>query len=368
MRREFWRLIMPSTLKCGNCGGDLQFTPTLQLWKCEWCDKEHTEADLKGFTQEADEALNETVEVAKRREEAEDGSVIVMVKCSYCGAEVVATEETAQTFCLYCQRPVTILSQVSGEFKPEVVLPFRHTKANALEQYKNFLKGKRFLPKAYCADKNLEKLTGVYIPFWLFDGTVHFDVSGEADIVTTSRQGDYRVTKTDTYRIARTGYLGVKDVPVDASSKTPDDVMDSIEPYEFHELKPFATPFLSGFLAERFDVTQEDSFPRAQKRMHGSADKKINASLSRYSRVRRSKDDKKTKNVTARYGLLPVWMLHSLFQDKSYLFAMNGQTGKMLGNLPIDKGKAFRFGLLVFLAGGTGSALLGLAVSLLTGG
>jgi hypothetical protein len=331
----------------------------LQLWKCEWCDKEHTESDLSGFTREAGEALNETVEVQKRREEAEDGSVIVTVKCSYCGAEVVAAEETAQTFCLYCQRPVTILSQVSGEFKPEVLLPFRHTKAHALEQYKGFLKGKRFLPNAYCADKNLEKLTGVYIPFWLFDGTVHFNMTGEGDIVTVSRQGDYKVTKTDTFRLVRVGQIGVESVPVDASSKTPDDIMDSIEPYDFTDLKPFATPFLSGFLAERFDVSQDASFPRAQRRMEGSAEKKLSASLTRYGRVRRHKDEKRTEGVSARYGLLPVWMLHSFFEDKDYLFAMNGQTGKMLGNLPIDKGKAFRFGLLVFLASGTGSALVG---------
>jgi hypothetical protein len=353
--------MMPSTLKCTVCGGDLGFTPELQLWKCEWCDKEHTEADLHGFSQEADEALDSAVAVKVQREETDDG-VVVTYKCAYCGAEVVTTEEVAQTFCVYCQRPVTILSQVSGGFKPEVLLPFKNTKDKALEQYKNFLKGKRFLPDSYCADKNLEKLTGVYIPFWLFEGTAHFRIAGEADIVTTTRQGDYRVIKTDTYRIVRIGQLGVRDVPVDASSKTPNDVMDSIEPFDFKEFKPFATPYLSGFLAERFDVSQDDSFPRAEKRIFGSVEAKVKASLTRYGSVRRSEDKKRTERVSARYALLPVWMLHSFFQEKDYLFAMNGQTGKMLGNLPMDKGKMLRFGTLVFLASGVGSALAGLAL------
>ncbi|MDR0325812.1 MAG: hypothetical protein LBI19_06950 [Oscillospiraceae bacterium] len=355
---------MPATLKCTNCGGDLRFTPALQKWKCEWCDKEHTEDDLKGFSKEADEALNETVAVKVRREEADCGAVVVTYKCGYCSAEVVTTEETAATFCVYCQRPVTILSQVSGEFKPSAVLPFRHTKDKALEQFKKFLKGKRFLPNAYIADQNIEKLTGVYIPFWLFDGTVHFDVNGEADIVTTSRKGDYRVTKTDTYRIVRAGQLAVQDVPVDASSKTPDDVMDSVEPYDFSELKPFATPFLSGFLAERWDVSQDESFKRAKRRFEGSADNKINASLTRYSRVRKQKDAKRVEGVTAKYGLLPVWMLHSIYEGTDYLFAMNGQTGKILGNLPMDRGKMVKFGTLVFLGSGTASGLLGLALKL----
>jgi hypothetical protein len=154
-------------------------------------------------------------------------------------------------------------------------------------------------------------------------------------------------------------------VPVDASSKTPDDVMDSIEPYDFADLKPFAAPYLSGFLAERFDVSQEDSFGRANRRMEGSAENKIKASLTKYGRVRRHKDEKSSEWTTARYALLPVWLLHSFFEGKDYLFAMNGQTGKMLGNLPIDKGKAAKFGLLVFLASGTGSALLGFVLRML---
>ena len=356
---------MSETLKCSVCGGDLKFTPALQLWKCEWCDKEHTEADLKGFTKEADEALNEKVDVKVKREETSDGGVILTYKCSYCGAEIVATEETAQTFCVYCQRPVTILSQVSGEFKPEVVLPFKLVKENALEQFKKFLKGKRFLPNAYIADQNIEKLTGVYIPFWLFSGTIHFDVAGEGDIITRTRQGDYQITKTDTYRIARVGQLGLRDIPVDASAKTPDDIMDSIEPFDFREFKPFATPYLSGFLAERFDVQSEESFTRANRRMEGSAENKISQSLSRYDKVRRQKDEKRAKNVTKRYALLPVWMLNSSFKDKQYLFAMNGQTGKMLGNLPMDGGKVFRFALLTFLCSGLGSALVGFLLKVL---
>ena len=354
---------MPATLKCSVCGGDLQFTPVSQNWKCEWCDKEHTEEDLKGFTSEAAEALNETVEVKSTRVETDDG-VVVTYKCSYCGAEVVTDEETAATFCVYCQRPVTILSQVSGEFKPSFVLPFKNTKDDALENYKGFLKGKRFLPDSYCADSNLEKLTGVYIPFWLFDGTVHFDYIGEGDIITVSRKGDYKITKTDTYRVVRIGHLRVEKVPVDASTKTPDDIMDSIEPFDFTQLKPFATPFLSGFLAERFDLGWEECLGRANKRADGSVDKKIKNSQTRYNRVRTQQSKKEMRDVSQEYGLLPVWMLHSIFEEKDYIFAMNGQTGKMLGNLPIDKGKAIRFASILFGISGTLCALAGLALRL----
>jgi hypothetical protein len=352
---------MPSTLKCTNCGGDLEFTPQLQQWKCEWCDKVHTKEDLEGFTAEAKEALEDTVQVAEKREETDDG-VTVTYKCSYCGAEVVTGEATSQTFCCYCQRPVTILSQVSGEFKPAVILPFKLVKEDAMTQFKNFLQGKRFVPDAYCSEKNVEKLSGMYVPFWLYDATMHFDFAAEGDIVTSSIQGDFKVIRTDTFRVFRKGSFKTQDIPVDASIKIPDDIMDSIEPYKYEDLKPFATPYLSGFLAQRFDVSKEDCFPRAKRRMEGSADIQVNATLGRYSAVRRRKDVKTPKNVEARYSLLPVWMLYSTFEEKEYVFAMNGQTGKMLGNLPMDKGKMFRFALLVFLLSGAGSALLGFAL------
>ncbi|MDR0294346.1 MAG: hypothetical protein LBH95_09385 [Oscillospiraceae bacterium] len=361
---------MPTTLKCTNCGGELKFSPELQKWKCEWCDKEHTEADLREFSgASADGGTGDAGTVrgasaASVRREETDGGVTVTYRCGYCGAEVVTAEETSATFCVYCQRPVTITSQVSGEFRPSAVLPFKNTKDKALEQFRGFLKGKRFLPDSFIADQNIEKLTGVYIPFWLFDGALRFDVEGEGDIVSTSRQGDYQVTKTDTYKIVRRGRLGFRNVPADASSKTPDDVMDSIEPFDFSGLKPFATPYLSGFLAERWDVPEGESFRRAEKRFIGSAEKRINASLSRYRSVRRQRDEKRAEGVAARYGLLPVWLLYTSYGGKTYLYAMNGQTDKILGDLPVDRGKMFRFGALVFGISGTLCGLLGLALTL----
>jgi len=344
---------MPSTLKCTNCGGDLKFSPHLQQWQCEWCDKIHTKEDLK------DQLAQSEDNQAEPQSGTVDGSTVTY-KCSYCGAEVITAVETIQTFCVYCQRPVTIQTQASGEFKPSSVLPFRNTKDDAIAQFKNFLKGKRFLPNSYCADKNIEKLCGVYIPFWLFDGMMHFDFSGEGDIISVYREGDFEVMRTDTYRLVRKGSIGVENIPVDASLKTPSDIMDSIEPFSFGDLAPFSPLYLSGFLAERFDVSQDDSFGRAEQRMTGSVDKKINHSLFRYARVRRHRDEKHTQNISAKYSLLPVWMLHSIFEEKDYLFAMNGQTGKMLGNLPMDKGKMLRFGLLVFLLSGIGSSLVAL--------
>ncbi|MCL2772773.1 MAG: hypothetical protein FWD71_05425 [Oscillospiraceae bacterium] len=345
---------MVKSLKCLNCGADLKFNPTLQKWKCEWCDSEYTEKDLdvgaEGTNAAADNS-NDTVEFMS------DADTKVY-KCSYCGGEVFTDNVTSATFCVYCQRPITLGSQLSGVFKPDVVIPFQNTKDEALSAFKNYLKNKRFVPDAYKSDQNIEKLTGVYIPFWLYNGDVGFNMQGEGDIVTVRRSGNYEITKTDVFGVSREGAIHIEDIPVDASSRTPDDIMDSIEPFDFSKLTEFSSNYLSGFLAERYDEDRNQVYDRAKERFDGSAENKIKASLHKYAIVRRTVDKKRVDNVSSKYGLLPVWILYSNFKDKQYIYAMNGQTGKIIGNLPIDGGKVFRYAALVFLISGV---LCGLA-------
>jgi len=228
------------------------------------------------------------------------------------------------------------------------MIPFHNTKDQAMNIFKNYLKKKRFIPNAYKSDQNIEKLTGVYLPFWLYNGNVSFNVQGEGDVVTHRTSGNYRITRTDVYSIAREGEIKIDNIPVDASSKTPDDIMDSVEPFDFSKLDKFSTHYLSGFLAERYDEDKDKLYQRAKTRFEGSAEGRIRSSLSRYSAVRRKIDKKRVDKVSSKYGLLPVWMLYSNYKDKQYIYAMNGQTDKITGNLPIDMGKVFGFGSIVF--------------------
>jgi len=346
------------TLKCLTCGGDLKFNPTLQKFKCEWCDAEFAEKDLGDGSSEAS-----SVSEAIQSVESMDNPDIKVYRCSYCGAEVVTDAVTAATFCVYCQRPVTVGSQLSGEFKPSKLIPFKNTKDEALSAFKNYLKGKRFLPNAYKDDQNIEKLSGLYIPFWLYNGDVGFEVRGEGDIVTTSEKNGVQETKTEIYGIAREGVIKIKRIPVDASSKTPDDVMDSIEPFDFSQLTNFSTNYLSGFLAERYDEDSTKSYERAKVRFEGSAENTVKKSLDKYSEVRRKVDKKRVDNVKSIYALLPIWILYSQFQNKKYIYAMNGQTGKITGDLPVDGGKIAGYSLVVYII----SCLIGGIVGAIAG-
>jgi len=342
------------SLKCLTCGADLLFNPTLQKWKCEWCDSEFEEKDLGSGVENLEESIaGPGIEMP---ELLSDGETKIY-RCSYCGAEVITDNVTSATFCLYCQRPVVLGDQLSGAFKPAVLIPFNNTKDEALDSFKNYLKKKKFVPDDYKSDQNIEKLTGVYIPFWLYNGTVGFNVHGEGDIVTRHRHGDYLITRTDVYSITREGQIKIDNIPVDASTRTPDDVMDSIEPFDFAKLIGFSTHYLSGFLAEKYDEDEQNLYNRAKTRFEGSAENKIRESLTRYSAVRRTINKKRVDNISHQYGLLPVWLLYSNYKDKQYIYAMNGQTGKIIGNLPVDNSKVFKYWAVIF---GISGVLFGL--------
>ena len=134
----------------------------------------------------------------------------------------------------------------------------------------------------------------------------------------------------------RAGSIAFEKIPVDASSKMPDDYMDSIEPYDYAELKPFSTAYLPGFLADKYDVSVEDSRERADTRCVGSLLSALERTVSGYTSCNETSRDIHLKRGKVHYALLPVWILNTRWEGKDFLFAMNGQTGKLVGNLPVS--------------------------------
>ena len=130
-----------------------------------------------------------------------------------------------------------------------------------------------------------------------------------------------------------------RQVPVDGSSKMSDAHMDAIEPFNYSELKPFSTAYLPGFLAEKYDVDAQASQPRAQERMQTSLGNALRSTVRGYATVMPLSEAVHVDMEPARYALMPVWMLHTKWNGQNFLFAMNGQTGKLIGDLPVDKGK-----------------------------
>lgn len=163
------------------------------------------------------------------------------------------------------------------------------------------------------------------------------------------------MTDTQHFLVRRAGTVSFEKVPVDASSKMPDANMDSIEPFDYRELKPFSNAYLPGYLADRYDVDVEASAPRADARCRASCESAMTQTVTGYATCVPEQKQISLHRGKAEYVLLPVWVLHTKWKGKDYLFSMNGQTGKLTGDLPVSMGRFWAY--FAGIAGGLAAVL-----------
>jgi predicted RNA-binding Zn-ribbon protein involved in translation (DUF1610 family) len=273
--------------------------------------------------------------------------------CNSCGGEIIGDATLAATSCPFCGNPVVMTRQFSGDLRPDLVVPFKQDKAAAIAALTRHYKGKPFLPRLFRESNHLDEIKGLYVPFWLFSAHVDAQISYKATRVRSWSDTNYDYTETSHYQVNREGSLAFANVPCDASSKMPDDLMDSLEPFDWKDAVDFQTAYLAGFFADRYDVDSAQSTPRANARIGESTEALFRQSVIGYQSVVTTGQSIRPSNGTVRYGLLPVWLLNTRWKDKNYAFAMNGQTGKLVGDLPVSAGKlaAWFLGLTAAAAG-----------------
>ena len=262
--------------------------------------------------------------------------------CSGCSAAITTDSTTVATTCPYCGSPVVVSGQISGEKKPDLIIPFKLDKDAAVKGMADHLKDKKLLPKAFTRDGHLEEVKGVYMPFWLYSAKAYGEYILDAEQISVWTDTVNQYTKTDIFELDRKGNVSFENVPVDGSSRMPNDMSESIEPYDFSELKPFSSTYLSGYFANRYDEDAEKCIPRAEQRIVRSAEDTILSSVHGFDNVRVRSGGIHIRKGQVKYALLPVWLLSTKWQDKIYLFAMNGQTGVFVGDLPEDKSIALK--------------------------
>lgn len=355
---------MPELLeyKCPSCGGAINFDSSLQKMKCPYCDTEFDMDTLKAFDEglkdeQPDDMVWET-QAGSQWEEDEAFGLNAYV-CKSCGGEIAADANTAATSCPFCNNPVVMMGKLSGVLRPDYVIPFKLDKKAAKEGLRKHLQGKRLLPKIFKDENRIEEIKGIYVPFWLFNADTNANIRYKATKVRTWSDSNYRYTETRFFSIWRGGSLSFERVPVDGSTKMPDDLMESIEPYNFSEAVDFQTAYLAGYLADKYDVKEDESITRANERIKSSTEQIFASTVHGYTTVIPESSNIRFKNGSVKYALYPVWLLNTAWNNKNYTFAMNGQTGKFVGDLPLDKAAFWKwFGIL--------TAVFGVATYLLT--
>ncbi len=330
--------------KCPACSAPIFFQPNLNKWKCEYCNSEFSLEEMQKYNNASSEENNKEVE-GKIEEEIE----LTSYKCENCGAEIVADSNTAATFCVYCGSVAILKSKLTGKFAPDSIIPFKKERDEAVKAFEGLAKGRPLCPKDFTDKKNIEKIKGVYIPFWLHNITIKGSLNSNATRVTSWSSGDYRYTKTDIYKLFRKGEISYIRVPVDGSTNFDNDVMNSIEPFNYEDLIKYNHAYLSGFFAEKYDVPSEDTINEASNRAIESTKDIMYEDAKTYTTRSVYEDTLSATENDTEYAMLPVYMVNVKYEGKNYIFAMNGETGKFIGNIPLDKKKAWLYGILIFI-------------------
>ena len=339
-------------LECPCCGGTLHFDSKTQDIVCPYCDSHFSVDDLKAYTddlasdKEEDVSWDESTVQSYTNQEMKGMKIY---SCESCGGEIIVDETTTSTCCPYCGNNVLVSKQMSGDLKPNLVIPFKNDKEVVLNNLKGFFKKKPLLPSSFSKDNTIQEIKPLYVPFWLFDADVDGKVRFKGEIYRRWSDANYDYKETKYYALVRGGNIAFDRVPVDGSQKMEDQLMESIEPYDCNELVEFNAGYLAGYAADRYDVDKDVTFNRATERCRQGTISALRNDITGYSNVTYSDSNIQLSNTNCAYALYPVWILNTKWKDKNFRFAINGQTGKVAGDLPISKLKAFLFWMLFFV-------------------
>lgn len=323
--------------KCPNCDGPLSFDPNSQKLHCEHCGGEFeidTFNEGKEFTIDNDIWNQEELNV---------------FSCNNCGGAVMVNKTTASTNCPYCGNPMVLHGNIEGDYKPSRIIPFKLDKEAAKQQYLKHISNKLLLPSSFKSQGIVEQIKGLYVPFWLFDGKGNAQIWYNAQKTRHWSDDEYDYTETSFYKLFRAGNVSFVKVPVDASNKIDDDLSQSIEPFENNELTNFNKNYLVGYVADKYDVEANKAKETANERIANSTTNLLYGTTGGFEKVVPISSRLNITEGKQEYVMLPMWIMNIDYQGKKYTFAMNGQTGKFVGNLPVDKKKMILLIIISFI-------------------
>lgn len=323
--------------KCPCCNAGLTFREGTRTLTCSYCDNTFDIDTIQAYCEDAQQETVEDVSWGENEpqswSEREEES-LRSFQCPSCGGQILTDETTAASFCPYCDNPTILPSRLSGSIRPDGLIPFQTSKEDAKAAFLKLCKGKPLLPREFTQEQRLERITGVYVPFWLYDCDGDYEGSYNATRIHRWSDSRYNYTKTDHFLLRRGAQAAFAGIPMDGSTKADDVFMKSIEPYDYSQLQAFDMAYLSGYLADKYDVPSEAGEERIRQRVDSTMEQQIQGSLLGYTTVLPTSRQLHVRNSRAKYVLLPIWVLNTNYQGKLYTFVMNGQTGKMTGSFP----------------------------------
>lgn len=325
------------THHCPNCGGPLTFNPNDQKFHCDYCLSIFTVADIEKFEAKNPDTTVEASSEPTSSTETTDSDMDLFL-CPSCGAQIVTDHTTAATYCYFCHNPVVLSGRLTGEFLPNKVLPFKIDRKKAVADFLAWTQKKRFVPKDFFNEQQIEKMTGVYFPYWVVDAETSGNLTGKGTSLRVWIVGEIEYTETKVYQIFRKGKAKIKHLTKNALKKNIQQKMvEGVQPFPIDQAVDFHTEYLSGFQAEKRDIEIQDLAEQINHELKDYTEDLLRDTVSGYTTFTPSNKSVDVEKQDNHYMLLPVWLVtYQDASDKTYYYAMNGQTGKVSGVLPIS--------------------------------
>ncbi len=350
------------TYQCPNCSAGLVFQPEKGKLCCEFCLSEFTEQEVLNHeaASAAEDAASAAEEAAAATEAVDEDYCAALgeYSCAACGAEILCDDTTVATECPYCHNPILLGGRLQGQMKPHKIIPFRLGRKEAEEKFLAFARKKWFVPRDFIAPRQVERMTGIYYPFWVTDADTGAAMTARATRVRSWRVGDYRYTETSNFRIRRAGEIHFEDIVTPAITEEDREMLDGILPYPSDSLEEFAMPRLQGFLAKKRNIEQASVRDAVKGRMMQYTRTLLRNTISGYTTVSPNEPRLTVRRMHWDYTLMPIWLLTYVRRGKTYTFAMNGYTGKVFGQFPVSGKRLALLGAIVGAVAGVAAALI----------
>lgn len=312
------------TSQCPGCGAPVRFDARIGKIICDHCGSAYDPGTIRLI------GKFDIKDQGEADEREEDKREIV---CDSCGAVLVTSENTSATECAFCGSPALVIRRLTREFRADKIIPFTVTEEEAKRLFLNWAKNCKYAPKDFTSEEHVNKIKGLYVPFWLIDARCHAVGMGSAFQVTAKDDVPVR----EMYSIKRDVTFNVSKVPFDGSKAISDRLMEAIEPFDYSKLRDYSDNYIPGFYAERYDINALEMADRIESRLTGYARQVGEGIDAEYETVKLNVGSSYVEDYSQLYALLPIWFLNYRYDGLNYSFAVNGQTGEAAGDIPYSK-------------------------------
>lgn len=311
---------------CPTCGAGLVFDPKTQNLLCLSCRNQYDPENIEKMHLDQAKEVEKQIDTEKEYE-------AISYKCSHCGAELITTDETITTFCSFCRIGTMLDRKTVKKKKPDYIIPFKITKDECKKIYINKIKKSLFAPKNMIETQEVEKIRGIYMPYWVYSFEKHGNDTSMGEKYN-HRSGDY--VYYDDYSLTTNVDAHCSGITHDATSNFYDRLSESIAPYTVKEKKNFSPAYLSGYYADNEDV-DDNTYMIENKKIASDHLSKILGKEREYHKYN-AKPYIDLSKSRAELALFPVYFLATRNNRRNRISyaVINGQTGKIAADIPID--------------------------------